>query len=69
MLLTLVTVLYAVSVLGQSPQNEELVQMPTPCEVCKLFSHEFMLRFNETDSSAMLDSTDIYNKRIPYAES
>ncbi|VDK24824.1 unnamed protein product [Taenia asiatica] len=31
------------------------VKAPTPCEVCKLFCHEFMLRYNATDSSAMLD--------------
>lgn len=49
--------------------EDDVPQMPTKCEVCKLFSHEFMIRFNETDSSAIIETHDIYNSKIPYAES
>ncbi|KAH9280455.1 Protein canopy -like protein 4 [Echinococcus granulosus] len=45
------------------------VEAPTACEVCKLFCHEFMLRYNATDSSAMLDFHGASNKKVPYSTS
>ncbi|VDM26613.1 unnamed protein product [Hydatigera taeniaeformis] len=45
------------------------VKAPTPCEVCKLFCHEFMVRYNATDSSAMLDFHGASDKKVPYSTS
>lgn len=49
--------------------DENSVNSPTACEVCKLFYHEFMLRYNATDSAEMLDYHGASSKRIPYAKS
>ena len=56
-------------VLPDSFDDEHVVKAPTACEVCKLFCHEFMLRFNATDSSAMLEVHGTGNKKIPYSTS
>uniref|UniRef100_A0A5K3F2C1 DUF3456 domain-containing protein n=1 Tax=Mesocestoides corti TaxID=53468 RepID=A0A5K3F2C1_MESCO len=54
---------------GETFEDDRGVKLPTACEVCKLFVHEFMIRYNETDSSALVDSYGLPNKKIPYAES
>ena len=39
------------------------VKPPTRCEVCKLFVYEFMVRYNATESAALLSN------KVPYSKS